>query len=126
MKAPSENDFKELGPADKKSYVAGLRNGVQEARAEAAKPPPAPAQVQIRWGRNVLPAGLYAFEFSPIHDEDNPLRDASNRPVLLKHAGELIGLRPVVFFCGEGVEKPQPKQLPVSKLGVSRTLLKLA
>jgi hypothetical protein len=118
MKPPSDNaPYDGATAEDQTLFLTGLQKGHREAEAEAARAAapvvaPTPAPVQIPWGRNVLPAGLYAFEFSPVPDEYNGKLEDDRKHLLLRNAGDLVGLRPVVFFCGEGAESPQPKQLP--------------
>ena len=64
------------------------------------------------WGENVLPAGLYAFDY-------NSLQAGPNLPVLGQTPrdqqpgiGELHGLKPLMFFCAEGAEAPIPRSVP--------------
>ena len=112
--------------ADKSKNGAELLN--EEVRILGLPPGPGPAPgpaapkpktivvtktiyaTQPNWGENVLPAGLYAFDFLPATSDPSPT-DRQGK-MLLPGAGRLIGLKPVVFFCAHGPERPTERPDP--------------
>lgn len=66
---------------------------------------------QPSWGRNVLPPGLYEFDLLPLYEQPSAPGNNDARKIQAG-AGEIIGLKPVVFFCNEGPEVPVPRRNP--------------
>jgi hypothetical protein len=80
-----------------KAQVAALVNGIiQGAGMRAAGPQP---NLPLPWGDNVLPAGLYAFDYTPLDATGN--------------GQEFRGLKPVIYFCKSGIAVPQPARTVV-------------
>jgi len=77
--APVHPSLEALSSENLKSVLRGIAKG---KTAEAGLP----------WGGNVLPAGLYEFDYWPVAEEKTP--------------GELRGLKPVAYFCKGGVVIP--------------------
>jgi hypothetical protein len=77
----------ELGATESKSLAQLITGIIKGAYARAANAP-------LPWGDNVLPAGLYAFDYQP------------------SDGGVLNGLKPLVYFCKDGLSKPADGKTP--------------
>jgi len=80
---PLPNDLKSLTDRQASLLLMSITNGLS-TRLTSAQAPTAPPP----WGRNVLPPGLYAFQYS--------------EPTASPDSGRFKGLVPILFFCKEG------------------------
>ena len=59
----------------------------------------------LPWGDNVLPAGLYEFHY---------VRDKAEATATNTQIGDFVGLRPVEYFCKQGVATPSVTRASVT------------
>ncbi len=80
------------------SQLAALIGGIVTGEANRTVPISTVQTAPIPWGQTVLPPGLYAFDYAPAK-LDTPL------------AGQLKGLKPVIYFCKSGLITPDPASI---------------
>lgn len=86
---PTPADVATLNKEQIQLFVQSVADGARikaEVNAELAKNP------GPTWGDNVLPAGLYEFNYDG--------------------GGRLLGLKPLMFFCHSGIEAPKSDSTP--------------
>jgi hypothetical protein len=91
--------MKNLKPIQVAALVNGILKGASGRAANVQANAPLP------WGANVLPAGLYEFQYTNIDPNTH-------------QGGTFQALRAVVYFCKAGVKAPIPVG---SETYVSRT-----